>query len=536
MAGFSIRNSLRKLIGLEPLITISGTVESNDKPQGAGSTTVDLNDVGREDYKTAVALTALFTEGVNSRREFLKDYEGVRHFYIVDAMLNMIAEDSLAPDATTEDILTLSSENSEIDKELQELQKRIDLDGLVNDIILDLEAFGEYSLRLNVQPKLGVVEIIDDVVQGNMVVFYRRGMPYLFMQKIKDKFTVSKPVEFAHFVLGNRKLRINLGKEFEQSAYKSKLVLPDGLPTYVRIGRSLLFGVLSKIKELQLLESLIPAEKINQITKGNIVGVEVPPSTTPEDAFKIVRKYENLLNKKQGINPIEDEISVANILQAAGRTKVIPLFGEKGNLQSIDARDNRNVDDLLSTVQDTREVILSSIGIPPELLFGGDGPKSEILKKYARYIRKLKYIQTAVSRGIKQIVFAHISNLEKPLRASHEDIKVNFRNVLINIDELDKLEFSVALIESVKQMNEFVLELQDSETLQDVINIDAYKIFLKRQLNFINQGVDFVKDGDADDDGAEVDFPSGADDDDEPDEKSKDDASDKNGKEESVNE
>lgn len=495
--------SIKKLLGLDK--PSAEAVTPNKMPQGSGHTTANLTDIASDDYTTAIALTAMFTKSVETQKEFLQDFEKVRQFYIVEAMLNMVAEDALTPDATTEEVLSITSDNEEIDAELQILQKRIDFDVLVNDIILDLEAFGDYTVRLDVHPKFGVTEVIDDVVQENMVVFYRRGSPYLFMQKTETEFTVSKPVEFAHFSLGNKKLRINLGKEFKQSGRKSKVILPDGLPTYVRIGRSILFGVISKIKELQLLEALIPAEKLNQLAKGNVVGVEVPVSTTPSDAFEVVRKYENMLNKKQGINTADDEITVANILQTAGKSKVIPLFGDKGDLRQIDIRDT-NVDDLLSTVQDTRAVILSSIGIPPELLFGGDGPKSEVLKKYARYVRKLKYVQTAIAQGIRQIALAHVANVEKPIRATHADIKINFRNVLINVDELDKLEFSVALIESVKQMNEFVLELQDSDTLKDVIHIDTYKEFLRRQLGFINQGIDFVKDGDKDDD-LEVDIP-----------------------------
>lgn len=499
MAGLSFRRLFGLGAGSDP-----ARADATAKPQGAGATTIKLSEVGSENYPVATALVAMFSKSAESRKDFLKDFEKVRQFYIVEAMLNILAEDALTPDAVTEDVLELSSDDPEIDAQLQILQERIDFDALVNDIILDLEAFGDYTVRMNVQEKFGVLEVVDDVVQENMVVFYRKGAPYLFMQKMKETFTVSKPVEFAHFSLGNKKLRIDLGKEFKTSGNKSKLIMPDGLPTYVRIGRSLLFGVLPKIKELQLLESLIPAEKLNQLTKGSIVGVEIPASTNPKDAFEIVRKYENLLNKKQGINPTEDEISVASILQTAGRSKVIPVLGDKGNLQQIDVRDNRNVDDLLASVKDNREVILSAIGIPPELLFGGDGPKSEVLKKYARYVRKLKFIQTAVASGVRQIALAHVSNVEKPLRATHSDIKVNFRNALINVDELDKLEFSVALIDSVKQLNEFVTDLQ-AGPMKDVVNVESYKEFLKRQLSFINQGIDFVKDGDADDDDVDVD-------------------------------
>ena len=506
MASFSIK----QLLGLGKR---GGNVQTPNTPQGAGVSTITLDRMASQsalDFQAAEALGAMYGKSVETREDFMKQFMKVRDFYMVDAILTLYSDDALTPDTTSGEVVEVTSDNPTVKKLLEELQEEISFDGLVNDLIMDLLSFGEYTLRLKVEPGNGVVEVVDDVVQKDMVAFYRKGTPYCFMQKMGNNLTLSAPVEFAHFTLGNRKLRINLGREFEQSGNKSKLVLPDGLPTYVRIGKPLLFGVLGKIKELQLLENLVPAAKLKQITAGNIVGVQVPPTTSPKDGFAIVQKYQNLLNKKIGIDLANQDLSVADILNHAGETKVIPIFGDKGSLETVDVRENRNVDDLLSNIKDTREVILSSIGIPPALLFGDDGPKSEILKRYARYVRKLKSIQTAVSNGLKQVCLAHLANSGAIQDIKLDDIKVNFRNQLVNVDSLDKLEFSTAVIQTLRDMNEFIGELQESETLRDVVNVETYKKFLKEQLILIGCGYDFSIDGDKDDD-QEVDFPDGED-------------------------
>lgn len=466
-----------------------------------------------KDYTVAAALASTYTGAIKTKKEFVEEFDKVRGFYLVEAMLTQFVEDALTPDVTSGEILEISSENEEINKELRELQRRIDFDQHIYDIALDFISYGEYTLRQVVKKGEGVLEIIDDVDQRTVVGFYRQGFPHKFLkQGPQGDIAVYDPVHFAHFVIGTNKIRVDLRKEFGKKAFNAgalpvgrrPVVGDDGvelgvqtedIPNYARIGRPVLFGVLSKIKELQLLEQLVPAAKLAQITAGSLVGVNAPAGMDPKDGWDMAREYEGVLNSRIGLDTASGQLTVSDILAVAGRIKVLPIFGEKGTMDRLEVRDDASLDDLLSNIQDTRNTIMSTIGVPPELLFGGDvESKSELLKRYARYFKKLKAIQYAISKGVLQICLAHLVN-RGYTDVSLRDINIRFRNELVNIDELDKQDFSSAIVGIVQDVNDMLLDMydHDNEMIKASVNTVEHIRWNARMLSFISKDTSIIK-------------------------------------------
>lgn len=470
-----IRTGLRNLFEIKqgPEFSTDDTPDDELNESGIVSSPtgkkVNAIKADKETRLLAAALTQVFTRLHSNKEEYKKVLKDLETYYLVDAIFNQLAEDSLTPDITTGEVVGITSNNTQIKEALDTLQSTINFDQLVNDFILDLLQTGDYYLRIKAVKGKGVEAVNDDVDQDTLLALYDKGLPSKFLVKTPRQIKLVAPYHYCHFVLGKSKLRIKIsdfmtkGATIDTDSYR--------IPNYVRVGRPVLYGVINKIKELLLLEKLIPASKINQLSSGNIVSVGLPAHTTPEKAFEVARQIEQILNQKIGVNKNSNELTVTDILSTAGRIKVIPAFGDKGAISNVDAKDSmKSVDDLTNSVKDLREVILSSVGIPPQLLFGGDSSKSDLLKRYARYLRRLKTIQTSIANGLIQIALIHLTNLD--IEANPSDIKVEFRNEIVNIDELDKLEYHDAIIGMTDKIMATFNAMMQNPVIAETINIE----------------------------------------------------------------
>lgn len=424
--------------------------------------------------------------------DFLLEFERIKSFYIIQALLTALVEDALTPDITTGEILQIVSTNEKINQELKLLQQIINFDQIINDIVMDLISYGEYTLRLKVIKDQGVVDIVDDLDQSRIVAFYHQGYPYRFIRQTDRDIEVYPAYKFAHFVYGQNRLRVKIENEFiEIGNYVDEYGFV--YPSYARVGRPLMYGTLSKIKELMVLEQLIPASKLNQLLTGSLVGLQVPTSMSPDEGFKAARRYEQILNRHRGTDRTTGELTIVDIISVAGKIRVLPQFGDKGQLQNInEVKENRTVDDLMGTIRDIREVICGSLGFPPEILFGGEGgPKAEFLKRYSRYLRKLKNVQKSISMGLLQICLAHLAN-KGITDVKIDDIQIIFRNELVNIDELEKLEFSDAIIQMVANIHRFMDEVKQGQ-FNNIVDDLGYQNWLYNAFNLLGRDHNFIR-------------------------------------------
>jgi hypothetical protein len=458
--------------------------------QEYGSKTFNSNN--REVSPTvAAAMTATYTAAIKTREEYNREYEQIKNYYLLDALIINIAEDALTPDVSSGDILRIHSDNKDIQSELDKLQAKFNLDIIVSDIMYDLLAYGEYPLRLEAETGVGLVGIHDDVELNSVISFYKQGLPYNFMVREtinrQIKISVKGPADYAHFMLSGRKIRINAFNTLNNQAS----TLPQEvqkLPSHVRVGRPILYGVITKFKELDLLEKLVPASKLADLASGSIIGVEVPPSTDPKEAFNIAREYENLFNKKVSVDTATGNMSAVDILTQAGKTKVIPTFNGKGGMQNVDVRGTQVSSEMMASIHDTRDIICTSIGFPTELLFGG-ASKTETIKKYARYLRKIKAIQSCISNGVMQIALTHLKNIDSTKNVKVSDIRIEFRNESVNVDELEKLEYHDTVSSYIGNVIDLLQKMKDGG-YDSGINRDDITNWISDKLEYINYEVD----------------------------------------------
>lgn len=457
----------------------------------------------KDDHRVVAAFGTIYSSVSSFRRDIVHDVDKIRRFYLTDVILSQMTEDTLAPDSNTGDIVRVWSKNEAVQKELDALNGEFDFDDLISDITPDLIAYGEYHLKpvldlgnkdpkkltpdgkpLPVTEPSGIVDILDNVDQSKIVAITKSGkIESYLVEDEKRNLSLHEPADFVKFTLGNQKLRIDLWKEFGGPGYKTSQDIIKKLPKYIRMGKSLLYPIIGKIKELELLEAIVPAAKLSKLTSGTLIGVNLPAGVEIEKALAASKKIEGMINRKVGIDSQKGEITLESIIASAGRLKVVPLLGDKGTLQKLDYQSDEP-DQLLAALEDIRKAILGTIGIPYEIIYGGGATKGEILKKYARYLRKLKTVQKALVDGLRQIIYIHLAN--KGVKYKDTEINIEFRNKLIEIDNLDRLEFTDTTVSLLKNLKDFVFDLaSEGSLIKNDIDIEEFKSILAEQLKTI---------------------------------------------------
>lgn len=449
------------------LSTIQGINEYTQALKEAGETRyIDQQLKNFQKFYVLTAYSQMHTLVSQQLNTIVKTMEGIKSFYLVDVILNQFTEDTLAPRISSDNLFNYSSKDPKIQELLNELKEELNLDQIIQNITPDLCLYGEYTLSTIIEKNSGLVDLADDVDQGKVISLYQNGdiEGYLVVNELTGVVERRELADYVKFSLGGQRIKV----QFDDSVKALAARNPDierylkSVPRYLRVGKSLLYPIVSKLKELELLEKLVPATKINKLSQGNIVALPVPDGYDLEKGLEAARRVEGLVNKKVMVDPQLGEITVEAILSTAGKTRVIPTFGDKGRFDKMDFKAD-DADDLFSNTVEIRNLILDAVGVPSELIFRSEGnSKNETLKRNAKYLRKLKLIQKSLTEGLKTIAEIHLQNLG--LEYDSNDIEINFINTLIEIDNLDKLEHADVTLSVLKNVKDFFIDLGSSDS------------------------------------------------------------------------
>jgi hypothetical protein len=447
-------------------------------------------------YNLSTQLVSLWSQAVTSRRDYIMVSSELRKFYLVDRLLELITQDVLNADENGDIVKLVPAEGREdLGFELELFQENCNLNLILQEITQDFIDFGEYALRMDIEEGRGLYKWSDDVDPLNLVAFYEGGYPSNYLVYKDKDFQMLPAHHYAHFIMGNNKLRVRMEDQLTSGfGLTNEPDLPDGvrekLPDYIRVGKPLFLGVISKLRELQLLEMLIPASKLNQITQSQMVSLHLPASMPPDQVQAALEHYEEILNIPTGLDFTRNQISLAEIMTAAGKIRAVPNFSDgKGALETMNIRANQSVDDIISSIRDIRAIILASLVIPPSLLFGGSGDEAEKfneLKLHSQYARRLASIQRALSKGLEQMVLAHLVN--KGIQVKPKDFNVVFTTALIDISGLERLEFQDAEQALLGNMLDFVEKMSANPILMERLDKSGIADWMEEQFSSIAAG------------------------------------------------
>ena len=434
-------------------------------------------------------LLTKFLEINNTKAGIIEDIDSIKDFYFSQLIVDRILDDALNPTGNEQKLFAVKIKNSvgEIDEAASKLANdfidEFNIQKMIIDIASDLLFYGEYFLRLDVNgqgeentSKKGIVTIHDDVEMTTVIPVFRDSDVSYYLSLGKKKIETIQPTSMIYFSLPSSRIRVKV----------------DGLNDkvlYLRMGKSILYPSYGLIKELKFLENLVPLGFINDALATKLVSVSVPATTKPADAQKIAQTYEKMINKTLRIGTADksDEEILKTVGARVGEVKVVPSFGDKGELQSEDFNSENNYDEMHEKIVDIRKMALSTIGIPSSII-DEEGIKADIIKDHIRYTKKLKSIQFALKEGLQRLLIVQLTNLGFR-NYIKENIEITFLNIL-NTDDLEKLEFLDLTVSMVDNFKSFVSDFEDHDEID--INMEEYVKFLNKQFNTM-AGFDILK-------------------------------------------
>jgi hypothetical protein len=135
------------------------------------------------------------------------------------------------------------------------------------------------------------------------------------------------------------------------------------VPENIRIGKSVIYPVLSSLRKLNTLEVTSLAMELKRVLAPILVSVDMDPKTDSQDITDLVDKYEGILNTVNSEAENIDTFSISDIMHIASRVRVLPRMGDgKGNIEQI--KFDFDNTDLNNRINDIRKNIAMGVGVP----------------------------------------------------------------------------------------------------------------------------------------------------------------------------
>jgi len=449
-------------------------------------------------YNLVSAYTSMYNKALKDRKNIRRDIEKVSDNWLVHTITEQVIEDALAPGVQDRNIVTVSytGTDKKIANVMDILNTRIDFSKLSTYVAREAFKYSHYLFETDLKTvkddkfddseDFGLMSLNDDMIQDDVMALNKGSELIGYLQesnrtKFTSELTLHPTSSYIQFIFDTKikkvKLEGNINKKQEKEF--------ESLPTFLNVGVPDLHVALPKISDLELLEMMVPASKLDKLSRGTLVGVNVPAGMNPEAAMETVRDVEETINSKLAIDFTKGEMSFEKILDATGRLKCVPMFGDsKGSLQSLNY-DSQEPDDLLRSVNDIRKVICQTFGIPFEVIFSDERAAKghELFKKYSRYTRKLLSVQRMIRNGYIEIIKTDLYNRGYKDLIKEEDFSIEFKNKIISTDILESLEFSDTIVSMLQNMTRFITDISSQNSkMAPLVNITEYAKYVNLML------------------------------------------------------
>lgn len=425
-------------------------------------------DTGNSDEGIAKLYSAFINIG-KYKDQIYKSLVEIEEYSLVQTVLDIMHDDVLSPDEATGECFTLSSKNKKYDSIIKGMESRLELENIINALTGDLLLFGEYPLKILVE---------NNTISSLEEVMYPYGVIPQYQGSKIVKFLVKTQPTAMSFSGGLKAISPGGFVMFLRSPKNMRVIPSEYMPYLARgtlkLGKSIFpLQTIEKIKALHLTETMIPLARLMQLDKNTVLGVRLGQNMVLKKALSACREYERFLNTRVSSGSTLDIDTLVNNI---GKYKVIPLLGDKGAVEEMPVNPPEIGD--LTDIQDMRNSIVSSIGLPPAYVFG-DQASNDSLKSYVRYLRKLETVQNCIKAGLK-----HLALVELYLQGfvvSSDEIDISFSN-LVSIANIERLEFLDILVSLLNNYITFISSLKEMEGCAEYIDTLAMLKFIQAKL------------------------------------------------------
>lgn len=447
-------------------------------------------------------LMTMFTYAIQDRRDYMDVADELKKYDIAKRILKILKAEILKPNERGE-IIELVSEREDVAKRVKWFQKEMNLDWWLNHTLTDILNLGEFTLALEVEEGEGVLAIRDTIDQMSVIAFYDRGKPSNFLVWKNEQYIMEPPNKYWHLAIGDEKMRVALNDTVQRGYQIDFDKLPPELrnkiPEFVRVGEPIFYSVVEKLRQLQILETLVIAIKLSMVTQRKMVSVQVPATMPVEKVMEICQKFEESLNAQIGLQEDPSLITVNEVMSQAGRYTVIPNYtDEKGKLEALDVRADPQVDDIINAMDDYRRNLLVGVGIPYKVVYGSptnssEGDRSDDIRAQAMFSNMIASYQNALREAVITLCLIDLTNAGFDVTA--EDIDCIFINASVNVGDLEKLEYDDAKQEIIGRKLDFIMKMEANPIINPMLNREGIYEWLADSFDDLTKGIPLFKPG-----------------------------------------
>ena len=522
--------------GADPNEVVTKDLLDYNQNRGVSATNKNLSVTSN---KILGKLLSIFNTHIAGKQEVLAQSRELFDTDVVQTIIDVVVNDAFNSFVNIEDEFKIEfdpdDENisqefkEQVQSKIDDLVDRFDLKNQIADIVPELLRDGEFAFGIVLEPGEGIKDIVDDLDVANLLPFYNGNKLAFIMKQPECDQMNGRPLIYRaenviyfrlkYFTKQRVDLRIDGSLTNDQLRKKFYEETKLYLPRFLRICKPFYYSALKLIARLGVLELVGTVQELNQVTRRDIINLNVPQNTTPREASAIVNDYEKILNGPD--NDLDsDRLDVATLTNYNTKRIILPQWSDgKGTLSLSDV--NSGTNDRSAGTRDSisfvRSLIALSVGVPGFYVSLSEQAldKTQTLKLYTRYVRKLSSLQKSIADGCVDFVQADLKACN--IFVEDKSIKVRFKT-LTSADSLDETDITVGTIEGLNNIFKNLVEIEDARPDLKVSSQVFKKIFdtqTRKYLGFTDllQYIENVKpsdefEGENDDVDDDVDFES----------------------------
>lgn len=457
---------------------------------------------------------------VSQNREYkYAEYDIMSAEVIINAALNMYADDSTQVDVNSGRVLSINSPDTVLVKDLYTFLEKINYENFVWDIAFNLAKYGNKYLKVYLtedKKDISHLESIDD--PGCVLDLYHNGKPSYFAEnssnktlyKESGKFQLYTHDSFVHFFI-----RSTSQSDILELSDTTKLDTngePVTLKYKVIEGESLLEGVRVIYRILQSLEDSLLAARLAKSDFIRVFNIEVGNSSN-QDTRLIVNKVKKLFDSTVSMDIRNGKYNAMKQPRAWADPIFNATSGGKGAITIENIGGDFEVKNIVDIDYFTNK-LFAGLRIPKPFLgfeeaLGGSldqsGTLSQLDVRYSRFIRK---IIDAVVAGTQVLC-----NLWLKLKGRNTSIN-NFKVVYTSPSSLEDYSNLKEIKERASIVNELVgtittnaPEVNSTKVLQELLcKFVPYQDFLDRINPLLDESLKANEDEGMGDEGGDMDM------------------------------
>lgn len=418
------------------------------------------------------AMSRLINEirNISQTREYkYAEYDIMSADVIISAALNMYADDSTQVDENTRKVLSVTSDDEHLQKDLEAFLTKIDLENKLRDVAFALGKYGNKYWKIYLTADNRDIDHIEDIEDpGTVLDLYYLGKPVYFAEnpddthlyKNGDEFDLYDHESFIHFFVhsGDESDTVEL---LDQSRLDS-----NGEPIVVKYkileGEALIESVRVVWRILRALEDSLLAARLAKADYVRIYNIEVGDSSS-SDTRLIVNKVKKIFDSSVSMNIRDGSYSATK----SPRAWADPVFNSVSNGTGAINVDTIGGDFEVKSLVDIdyfNNQLFAGLRIPKTLMGfeesinGGLSNESTLVQLDIRYGKYVKKIIDSLVAGVTELCNTWLKVHQRDYQLGKFKIVYNAPS---STEELAKVQ---ELLQRVQVVSDLTNTISDTST------------------------------------------------------------------------